>query len=633
MHLNKRDLVTIAVLSIIFFSVATWNLGQTQTPNTTAQFSNGQSFYLDLGASSNVGSVYFLLQDGSYNLTVYTGSPENWQMVTSGATFSDYYKWNEIGIHQQTQYIRVDFNESSADAIIAEAAVTNSDNQQITIPNITNLESGNSNVHNLIDEQDKVQLPATYMSRTYFDEIYFVRTAEQYLHLQSPYEWTHPPLGKLIQAAGIAMFGFSPFGWRFMGVIFATLMIPIMYLLGKKLFGTWIGGFAAAFLLTFDFMHFVMARMGTVDTYLVFFSLVSQLFFVVYLMNVLKKGWKASTLPLFLAVVFFALSFSTKWVALYGAVGMLALLVVLRIRDISKIKNRLAVKYAAFFDHPFLLLLGFIAVAVGIYFVTYIPDILTGRPLLGTYGNGVIDLQFAMYNYHSTLVASAEGQFASAWWSWPFMLVPRWFDITYLPNSIDSTISVFGNPAVWWVGFAAIIVVTERAIRGKELWISVTSNLKQLMLRSLRFVRNLWTNLTGRIENFGKKSPFFSDVFNLIMEKLSRRSETISGARRRWDVAAIFIAVVFFFSWLPYVSISRLTYIYHFYLAMPFLCLASAYLINRYWHTRAGKIVTVVYFASVVIMFIVFYPVISGMPVSTSWIYKLKWLSGWFFAP
>jgi dolichyl-phosphate-mannose--protein O-mannosyl transferase len=117
------------------------------------------------------------------------------------------------------------------------------------------------------------------------------------------------------------------------------------------------------------------------------------------------------------------------------------------------------------------------------------------------------------------------------------------------------------------------------------------------------------------------------------MEKLSHRSETISGARRRWDVAAIFIAVVFFFSWLPYVFISRLTYIYHFYLAMPFLCLASAYLINRYWHTKAGKIVTVVFFASVVIMFIVFYPVISGMPVSTSWIYKLKWLSGWFFAP
>ena len=633
MQLNKRDLLTIAVLSVIFFSVATWNLGLTQTPVTTAQFSAGQSFYLDLGTSSNVGSVYFLLQDGSYNLTVYTGSPGNWQVVTSGATFSDYYKWNEIAIHQQTQYIRVDFNESSSEAVIAEAAVTNSDNQQITITNITNLDSGNNTVHNLIDEQDKVQLPATYMSQTYFDEIYFVRTAEQYLHLQSPYEWTHPPLGKLIQAAGIVMFGLSPFGWRLMGVIFATLMIPVMYLLGKRLFGTWIGAFASAFLLTFDFMHFTMGRMGTADTYVVFFSLLSQLFFFIYFSNVVKKGWKTSVTPLFLAVIFFILGFSTKWLVLYGAVGMLALLVALRIRDVAKLKESIGRKYAAFFDHPFLLLLGFIAVAVGIYFLIYIPDMLTGRPFFGT--NGVIDLQFAMYNYHATLVATHS--FSSAWWSWPFMVspkgyVPLWLDVTYLPNSVVSTISVFGNPAVWWVGFAALIVVTERAIRGKELWTTLTSNLKQFMLRNLRFVRNLWKNVTSRIENFEKKLPIFSDMFNFIMEKSSRRSETVSGAPRRWDLAAIFIVVVFFFSWIPYIFISRVTFIYHFYVSMPFLCLASAYLINKYWNTRRGKIITVVFFASVVVLFAAFYPVISGLPTSSSYIHQLKWFPSWFFA-
>ena len=635
MQLNKKDLLTIVTLSVIFFSIATWNLGLTQTPITTVQLSAGQSFYLDLGVQRDVGSVFFLLKDGSYNVTLYTGAPGNWTQARTATSDYEYYKWKETSLNQPAQYIRVDVGQSSPEPIIAEVAVTDFSGMQITIANIDNLNSTNliTNLHNLIDEQNLVQLPATYMGRTYFDEIYFVRTAEQYLHLQSPYEWTHPPLGKLIMTSGIVMFGFSPFGWRFMGVIFATLMIPIMYMLGKKLFGTWIGGFASAFLLTFDFMHFVMARIGTVDTYLVFFSLVSQLFFVVYFMDVLKKGWKASVLPLFLAVVFFALSFSTKWVALYGALGMLALLVALRIRDVSRLKDRLAVKYARFFDHPFLLLLGFIAVAVGIYFATYIPDMLTGRPLLGTYGNGVIDLQFAMYNYHATLTASAVGQFASPWWSWPLMLVPRWFDITYLPNSIDSTISVFGNPAVWWVGFASMLVVIERAIRGKELWTKLASNLKQFMLRSLGFVRTLWKNLTSRIDNFERKLPIFSNIFNVLMETYSRRSAITSDAPRRWDLAAIFIAVVFLFSWLPYVFISRLTYIYHFYLAMPFLCLASAYLINKYWHVKAGKIVTVVFFASVVIMFIVFYPVISGMPISTEYIHKLKWLSGWFFAP
>ncbi len=38
--------------------------------------------------------------------------------------------------------------------------------------------------------------------------------------------------------------------------------------------------------------------------------------------------------------------------------------------------------------------------------------------------------------------------------------VPRWFDITYLPNNVDSTITVFGNPIVWWIGFAAVIALT-----------------------------------------------------------------------------------------------------------------------------------------------------------------------------
>ena len=145
-------------------------------------------------------------------------------------------------------------------------------------------------------------------------------------------------------------------------------MIPVMYLLGKKLFGTWIGAFAASFLLTFDFMHFTMARMGTADTYVVFFSLLSQLFFFIYFSNVVKKGWKTSVLPLFLAVIFFILGFSTKWLVLYGAVRNACSSRRFAAKRMCKAKGSIGRKYAAFFDHPFLLLLGFIALGVGIYF-------------------------------------------------------------------------------------------------------------------------------------------------------------------------------------------------------------------------------------------------------------------------
>jgi dolichyl-phosphate-mannose--protein O-mannosyl transferase len=205
-------------------------------------------------------------------------------------------------------------------------------------------------------------------------------------------------------------------------------MIPVKYLIGKRLFGTWIGAFAPAFLLTFDVMHFTMGRMGTADTYVRVFSLLSTCSSSLLLAG-LKDGWNNIGSPLFFAVVFFILSFSTKWIAIYTALGMLSLLVVVRVKDISKLKEGFLKKYSAFFDHPFLLLLGFIAVAIGIYFAIYIPDMLTGRPLYWGDGRGVIDLQLAMYNYHALLVA--EHDFSSAWWSWPLLVsnqgyVPLW---------------------------------------------------------------------------------------------------------------------------------------------------------------------------------------------------------------
>jgi predicted membrane-bound dolichyl-phosphate-mannose-protein mannosyltransferase len=172
---------------------------------------------------------------------------------------------------------------------VTEIGLEGQSKQQIPIIGIIGENTTDATLTKLIDEQSSLQIPPSYMSKMYFDEVYFARAAENYVNHQIPHERTHPPLGKLIQAMGVAVFGETPFGWRIMGVLFATLMIPLIYLLGKKLFGTWIGGFSAAFLLAFDFMHFTMARIGTVDTYVAFFSLLSQLFFLIYFMNVVKR--------------------------------------------------------------------------------------------------------------------------------------------------------------------------------------------------------------------------------------------------------------------------------------------------------------------------------------------------------
>jgi len=591
-----------------------WNVGEINAPVTNWQSTTPQTFYIDLGSAQQVQSVYFWVARGNASVSVYSGRQGNWSYIgqfNSGLQprATDYMVQQSLSLNVNTQYLefqvtpeiydsRPNFywsvpnptdKEPSPFIEISEVGLSNPDNRQIPVIGITGENNTDATISKLVDEQSLLQIQPTYMSKMYFDEVYFARSAIEFVNHQIPSERTHPDLGKLIQAVGVAALGPTPFGWRIMGVIFATFIVALMYLLGKKLFGTWIGGFSAAFLMTFDFMHFTMARIGTVDTYLIFFTLLSQLFFLIYFMKVIKQGWKkTSIIPLMFAVIFFAFGFSTKFgFPLFPALGLLALLAAIRLKDLWKQKSSLADKYLAFFDYPFLILVASIGVVALIYFAIYIPVM-----LLGDSFPTVVNLQFAMLGFHSGSVVDTS---SSPWWSWPLMFrpdgmnVPRWFDITYLPNNVVSTITVFGNPVVWWVGIAAMIILAINAFHIEALLI----------------------NLKNRISK-------------------SSLHERISIRGNGWDISAIFIAVVFMFSWLPYVFIGRATYIYHFYISIPMICLSITYFINKYWNTRKGKVAAIIIFASAVAMFLLFYPVISGGPVSTSFINDyLRWFPSW----
>jgi dolichyl-phosphate-mannose-protein mannosyltransferase len=229
------------------------------------------------------------------------------------------------------------------------------------------------------------------------------------------------------------------------------------------------------------------------------------------------------------------------------------------------------------------MVLGFSLVAVLIYFLTYIPDMLAGRSIIE-----VVNLQGSMYGYHSTLTATHP--FSSPWWNWPLMLKPLWLDVWYLPGNVKSTIVLLGNPAVWWIGFTAIIF-------------------------TILSIANIVI-------------PFF---FRWLWKKITKSSSPVKSISQKLDFPAMFIITFFFFQWVPYVFISRVTFIYHFYVNVPFLCLASAYFISKYWSNKWVKVAAIAYFAVTVAMFGLFYTVISGMPASDSWIESLKWFESWVF--
>ena len=96
------------------------------------------------------------------------------------------------------------------------------------------------------------------------------------VYKRQPYEYTHPPLGKDLMMIGIALFGMTPFGWRFMGTIMGILMVPVMYLLVKQLVKRTDLSFIGCFLMTFDCMHFTQTRIATIDSYAVLFIMVMR---------------------------------------------------------------------------------------------------------------------------------------------------------------------------------------------------------------------------------------------------------------------------------------------------------------------------------------------------------------------
>jgi 4-amino-4-deoxy-L-arabinose transferase-like glycosyltransferase len=132
----------------------------------------------------------------------------------------------------------------------------------------------------LFDEQELFPIYETYYYRTMFDEVYHGRTAYEFVHGLPIYEVSHPPLGKSIIAIGVRLFGMTPFGWRFMCAICGMLMVPVIYMFAWMLSRKGKIAFLTTLLLCFGFMNFTLSRIATIDIIVALFIML--MFFFMY---------------------------------------------------------------------------------------------------------------------------------------------------------------------------------------------------------------------------------------------------------------------------------------------------------------------------------------------------------------
>jgi len=278
-----------------------------------------------------------------------------------------------------------------------------------------------------------------YPNKFIFDEVYHAFTAKEYLlgHKEawewwtSPpagmaYEWTHPPLAKEIMAASMFLTRSTDgWAWRLPGVLLGVLSVYLVYLLGIKLLKKETASLFAAFVFSIDGLNFVQSRVGMNDIYFVTFMLISFFFF-------LDKKYLFASLAL-------GLCLSSKWTGIYTYLLIIPLLLK---------------------DHKWKQLGYFIILPPIVYLLTYIPFFLLGHKL-----DQFIGLQQQMWWYHTNLKATHG--YSSPWWSWPLNLYPVWYFVDYQKNTIANIFSS-GNPAVFWVGTATVVLTAIEAIKKKS---------------------------------------------------------------------------------------------------------------------------------------------------------------------
>ena len=616
MHMGKRDWALMLGITAVYAVVAFWNLGATKAPQTGySSTAAGENVVFDLGENRENFHIYYY--GGISNTTFTFATSEDGVTYTDEklAYFEDgtCFKWEALRettrgengelqarggmLNLSGRYLRVTFENAGASLWEVAAVDENGAAYPITVVSAQGGREGRQDdPAKLTDEQDTVPAVPSYYNSMYFDEIYHARTGYEHAHALSTYEWTHPPLGKVLMSWCISLMGMTPFAWRFAGTLVGVLMLPAMYMLAMQLFKRTKFAAFATLLLALDCMHFTQTRIATIDSFPVLFMMVMFLFMARWMqMNFLVQRLRDTLVPLALSGFFMALAIASKWIGCYGAVG-LALLFFARFivlcRQAAYAKRHAgenaAYEHAAavFPKHAALTIawcvVFFVIVPVVVYLLSYIPYLSAYGPVKAdmTSLRRIIDLQISMWDYHTDL--NATHSFSSMWYEWPVIGKPMWYySADYKGAGMASSILAFGNPAVWWTGLAAIIFV---------------------------LVYSLYRNAMPSLGLCARR-------------------------RDEMDRAMPVIAVGFLSAYLPWVLVARLTFIYHYFASVPFIILATAQA-ARYMHRRWPKVTNVLMVILVVIalvLFIGFYPLASGLEVPRAWCDAMNWFKGWMW--
>lgn len=577
-RLNKKDYILMLAITVVYAAVAFINLGSTNIPEPAAVLDHeGDSIVIELSEESFIETMWHYAGycEGYIEVSV-SSDGEHYTLASESSEheYADMFRWQPTIIASDAKYVKITLNSGYME--FREIGFTDSNRSFLHNSSAKYIyaDGSSSDASAVIDEYDELPHDGTsYMQDMYFDEVYHARTAYEYIHGIYPYEITHPPLGKAFIALGCMIFGFNPFGWRFMGTLAGVLMLPVLYIFAKRLFKNTKWAAYATALFSVEFMHYVQTRIATIDSYSVLFIMLMYLCMYEYSQhNFLKEKLSKTLLPLGLCGLFFALGAATKWICLYAGPGLCILFfytVYQRTKEYKYAKNAgledIVRRYKKNLTLTISFCVGvFIALPICVYILSYYPYY---NACNGNYGlKEVWENQVYMFTYHENLSGDPH-PFQSSVYTWPFIIRPVYFFMgENMADNMRAVIWCMGNPLIFIGGLACVIGL-----------IGVRSEPK--------------TKLTG--------IPFIS-------------------------IAALCQI-------LPWILITREVFIYHYFSTIPFLILAITYFMRYICekHGKKGKYFAIAFLAVSALLFILFYPPITGTPMNVWYARLIRWSPLW----
>lgn len=258
-----------------------------------------------------------------------------------------------------------------------------------------------------------------YPDRMYGDEIWYVPDARVHAlgagALTNP---EHPPLGKLIMAGSIALFGDRPVAWRLPGVLSTLAMLCVLGALAVRWFG--LLGLLAPVMIILDPIVLTSSRVGSIDAQLGLWLVAGAGALIIAF-----ESKPANATLLAVASGLLGVALAIKWTTL-TVLGVVAVVALSRVEDRKHIRV----------EPKTVLVLA--APAAAVYTLAYV---MAGYDPIEMLLN-----QWEMVSYHT--VYYSGGAHMSNWWWWFVLLEPFWYLLD--ENPLRAIIAV-GTP-LWPVG-------------------------------------------------------------------------------------------------------------------------------------------------------------------------------------